>query len=406
MKGKQGVGPLRKISKILTGALIAALMSATGAVGADKIKIGIITTLVKGAVNLGKEQMNGFNLALKHLDNKIGGLPVELYIEDDSMNPALGKQAADKLVKRHNVDVVTGIIWSHVLLATQKSVLDAGKFMISANAGHSKMAGSLCHENFFNTSWQNDTVPMAMGEVLNAEGIKSIYIIVPNYAAGRDMAAGVIRTFKGEVKGKDMTKWGKNAQLDFQAELAKAKASGAQAIFVFYPGAAGSAFIKQFGQAGLREKMKFFHVFTVDGISLAKFQAAKMESVIGSIDTMHWNVDFDNEQNKRFVTSFRKEHGRYPSFYAAQAYDTMFFLDSAVKEVGGKIEEKDGFRAALMKANYRSVRGPYKYGHNHFPIQNFVLRQVVKGDDGNWVHKTKKVVLKDFVDPHASKCKM
>ena len=164
--------------------------------------------------------------------------------------------------------------------------------------------------------------------------------------------------------------------------------------------------MKQFGQAGLSGNMKLFTVFTIDGISLPKFQAANMETVLGAIDTMHWSPDFDNAQNKRFVEDFRKEHGRYPSFYASQAYDTMFFLDAAVRDIGGKIEDQDAFRDALMKANYNSVRGPYKYGHNHFPIQNFVLREVVKGDDGKWVHKTKTVVVKDFVDPHASKCKM
>ncbi len=397
---------MRKVTKILAGTIAAALMSTTAAVAADKIKIGIVTTLGKGPVVLGQEQMHGFNLALKHLGNKIGGLDVDLHVEDDAFNPAVGKQAADKLVKQHDVDVVTGIIWSNVLLAMQKSVLDAGKILISANAGHSKMAGVLCNKNFFNTSWQNDTVPMALGEVLNAEGIKSVYIMAPNYAAGKDMATGVKNTFKGDVKGQDLTKWGKDAQLDFQAELAKAKASGTEAMFAFYPGRAGGAFMKQFGQAGLNDSMKLFTVFTIDGISLPRFQKAGMETVLGAVDTMHWNVDFENGQNKRFVADFRKEHGRYPSFYAAQAYDTMFFLDGAVKEVGGKIEDQDAFRAALKNANYASVRGSYKYGNNHFPIQNFVLRRVVKGADGAWTHKTEKVVLKDFVDPHADKCKM
>ncbi len=393
------------IKKALAAALALGI-SASAALAADKVKIGVITTLVKGPTILGEEQMKGFNLALKHLGNKVGGLPVEMYVEDDSVTPAVGKQAADKLIKEHDVDIVTGLIWSHVMLATQKTVLDAGKFMISANAGHSKMAGVSCHENFFNTSWQNDTVPMSMGEVLNAEGVKSVYVMAPNYAAGKDMANGVERTFKGEIKGKDLTKWGKDAQLDFSAELAKAKASGAEAIFAFYPGKAGGAFVKQFGQAGLRDSMKLFTVFTVDGISLPKFQAAKMNAVLGSIDTMHWNVDFDNDQNKRFVADFLAENDRYPSFYASQAYDTMFLIDSAVKAVGGNIEDKDAFRAALKKADYPSVRGTYKYGNNHFPVQNFVVREVVEGDDGKWVHKTKSVVVKDMVDPHAADCKM
>ena len=93
----------------------------------------------------------------------------------------------------------------------------------------------------------------------------------PNYAAGKNMAAGVERTFKGEIKGKDMTKWGKDAQLDFSAELAKAKASGAEAIFVFYPGKADGAFIKQYMQAGLNESIPLYTVYTVDALSLPKF---------------------------------------------------------------------------------------------------------------------------------------
>ena len=72
-------------------------------------------------------------------------------------------------------------------------------------------------------------------------GVKSLYVMAPNYAAGKDMTAGVERTFTGEIVGKDLTKWGADAQLDFSAELAKAKASGADGIFVFYPGAAGGA---------------------------------------------------------------------------------------------------------------------------------------------------------------------
>ncbi len=395
------------IKKLLASAAAAGFaLTATTALAADAIKIGVITTLTTPAAVLGNEQMNGFNLAMKHLGGKAGGLDIDLIAEDDGFKPDVGKQKAEKLVKQDDVDIVTGLIWSHVMLASTPTILKAGKFAISANAGHSKLAGKNCDENFFNASWQNDTVPMALGHVLNSEGMNSVYIMAPNYAAGKDMANGVAATFKGEVLGKDLTKWGKDAQLDFSAELAKAKASGADALFVFYPGKAGGAFMKQFGQAGLGDHMKLFTVFTVDGISLPKFQAAGMNSVLGSVDTMHWNVDFDNDQNKRFVADFRAEHGRYPSFYAAQAYDTMFMIDAAVAAVGGDLSNQDGMRAAFKSANYASVRGDFSYGDNHFPVQNFYLREVVEGDDGAWVHKTKKVVLENFVDPHAGDCSM
>ena len=393
------------IKKILTGAMALAL-STSAALAAETIKIGVITTVTTPAGVLGKEQLSGMKLALEHLGGKMAGVPVELIVEDDGFKPDIGRKAAVKLVRQHKVDFVTGVIWSHVLLASRKVILDSGTFLIGANAGHSTMAGKNCHKNFFSTSWENDTVPMALGQVLNQRKVESIYVMAPNYAAGKDMVKGMRRTYKGKVLGVDFTRWGKNAQLDFSAELAKAKASGAQALYVFYPGKAGGAFIKQYQQAGLASKMQLYTVFTVDGISLPKLQKANMKGVIGAIDTMHWTPDLDNAQNKKFVADFLAKHGRYPSFYAAQAYDAINLINSGVVAVKGKVSDKDGLRAAFAKAAYASVRGPYKYGHNHFPIQNFYLREVVKDASGKWVQHVKATVFKDLVDPFAVECKM
>ena len=395
------------IRKVLAGALALGLsISATAAVAADKLKIGVITTLTTPAAVLGEEQMNGINLAMENLGGKMAGIEVEIIAEDDGFKPDIGKQKADKLVAQDDVDIVTGVIWSNTLLAVKKPILDAGKFLIGANAGTSNVAGKECHENFFSTSWQNDMVPKALGEVLNQQGVKSVYIMAPNYAAGKDMVAGVKSSFKGEVKGEDFTKWGADAQLDFSAELAKASASGAEAMFVFYPGKAGGAFLKQFGQAGLVGKMKFFNVFTIDGLSLPKFQEAKMDAVLGALDTMQWSPDLDNEANKAFVAKYREKHGRYPSFYAAQAYDAINLINSAMEATGGKVEDKDAFRAALKAANYDSVRGKYSYGNNHFPVQNYYLRKVVEGADGKWTFKTEATVYEMTGDDHAKDCPM
>ena len=301
---------------------------------------------------------------------------------------------------------MTGYIWSHVLLASRNSVLKAGKFLISSNAGPSQLAGKSCHKNFFSTSWQNDQTPMALGEVLNQKGVKSIYVMAPNYAAGKNMVAGVERTFKGKILGKDMTKWGKDAQLDFSAELAKAKSSGAEGLFIFYPGKAGGAFIKQYMQAGLADKIALYSVFTVDSLSLPKFQKAKMKGVLGSLMTQFWAPDLDTPQNKKFVSGFKKKYGRYPSFYAAQSYDAIFFIKSAVEAVGGNLKDMDGMRAAMMKANYPSVRGKYSYGNNHFPIQNFYLREAAVDADGNWTTKIVKTVYTGHQDTYAKTCKL
>ncbi len=383
-------------------ALGLALM-ASASYAAD-IKIGYVTTLTTPAAVLGNDMKDAVDLAVEHLGGKMAGKTVEIIFEDDGFKPEIGKQKTDKLVQQDDVPIVAGYIWSNVLLASAKSVLDAGKFLISSNAGPSQIAGSLCHKNFFSTSWQNDQTPMAMGEVLNQQGVKSLYLLGPNYAAGKDMMTGVEKTFKGEIKGKDLTKW--PSQLDFSAELAKAKASGAEALFVFYPGKAGGAFIKQYQQAGLKGEMDLYSVFTVDAIALPKLQAAKLEGVLGSRLTQQWDPTLDNAANKKFVSSFREKYKRYPSFYAAQAYDTINLIASGVEAVGGDMTKTDELRAAMEKANYDSVRGKYTYGKNHFPVQNFYLREVVADPDGNWTTKVVKTVYENHVDPYVGECPM
>ena len=384
----------------------AGLMTIGSAVAAEKVKIGFVTTITTPAGVIGKDMVDAVNLAMEDIGGKMAGLDVELIVEDDSFKPAIGKQKTDKLVKQDKVQFVTGFIWSHVLLASQKSALGAGKFLISSNAGPSQMAGKLCHKNFFSTSWQNDQTPMAMGAVLNLNNVKSLYVMAPNYAAGKNMIAGVTRTFKGKIVGKDLTKWGKDAQLDFSAELAKAKASGAEGIFVFYPGKAGGAFIKQYAQAGLQGKIPLYSVFTVDSIALPKLQKANMNGVMGSVMTQFWAPDLDTPQNKIFVSGFKKKYGRYPSFYAAQSYDTIFLIKSAVEAVKGDLSNMDGMRTAMKKADFPSVRGKFSYGNNHFPIQNFYSRKVVKDSDGVWTTSVREVVLKNHQDTYAKDCSM
>ncbi len=374
---------------------------------ADNIKIGFVTTLTTPAGVLGNDMKNGAELALEHIGNKMGGRDVEILYEDDAFKPETGKQATDKLIQQADVDFVTGYIWSHVLLASSRSVLThKGKFLISANAGPSQLAGKGCDENFFAVSWQNDQTPMAMGEVLNQEGVDSVYIMAPNYAAGKDMVEGVERTFKGKVVGKDMTKWGKDTQLDFSAELAKAKASGAKALWVFYPGKAGGAIIQQYQQAGLQGVLPLYSVFTVDAISLPRLQQANMNGVLGSRFTQFWSPDLPNEVNKKFVADFKSKHGTYPSFYAAQAYDAIMLIKSGVDAVNGDVSKTDAVRAALKKADFPSVRGKFTFGNNHFPIQNFYLREVIADADGLWTTKTVKTVLENHQDPYAKDCKL
>jgi branched-chain amino acid transport system substrate-binding protein len=381
-----------------------ALGTSVSALLADEVKIGFVTTLTTPAAVIGNDMKDAVDLAVEDMGGKMGDLDVTVIYEDDGFKPEIGKQKTDKLVDQDDVDIVAGYIWSNVLLASARSVLDAGKILISANAGPNELAGENCNENFFAISWQNDQTPQAMGEVLNQLNVKSLYLMGPNYAAGKDMLAGVESTFKGEILGKDLTKW--PDQLDFSVELAKAKASGAEALFVFYPGKAGHAFVTQYQQAGLVDSVPLYTTYVMDSISLPVFQNAGMTDVLGSRLTLFWSPDLDTPQNKQFITNFKKKYNRYPSFYAAQSYDAMFYIKSAVEAVNGDLSNIDGLRKALEAADFSSIRGDFKMGPNHFPIQNFYLQEVAEDEDGVWTTKIIQTVYEMNQDSHAKDCQM
>src|ERR1700751_2707 len=381
----------------------AALLVAAGPASAQQksIKIGFVSTFSGPTAVIGNDMRNSFELALDHMGRKMGGIPVEVIYEDDQQKPDVGKQKTEKLTEADKVDFISGYIWSNVLLASLKPVVDSKTFLVIANAGPSQVAGELCSPTVFSTSWQNDQTPQAMGQYMNQKGVKSVFLIGPNYAAGKDMLAGVASTFKGKVVGQELTTW--PSQLDFSAELSKAKASGADAGFVFYPGAAGVQFLNQYAAAGLKGTVPLYTAFTVDELSLP----LQKENAIGVPGAQEWVNDLPNEENKRFVADYRKKYpGLRPSFYGAQSYDAVGLINSAVVAVKGDTSKKDEMKAEMEKANFKSVRGPFKFGKNHIPIQNFYLQDVVKDAEGQLVLKTVATIVKDDQDRFHDKCPM
>jgi branched-chain amino acid transport system substrate-binding protein len=378
-----------------------ALALANPAMAADTIKIGFVSTFSGPTAVIGNDMRNSFELALDHMGRKMGGLPVEVIYEDDTFKPDVGKQKTEKLILSDKVDFIAGYIWSNVLLASLKPIVDSKTMLVIANAGPSQVAGELCSPYVFSTSWQNDQTPQAMGEYMNQKGVKSVFLIGPNYAAGKDMLAGVKSTFKGEIKGEEYTVW--PTQLDFSAELSKARASGAASIFVFYPGAAGVQFLNQYVQAGLKEQMPLYTAFTVDELSLP----LQKENALGVPGAQEWVNDLPNDQNKKFVADYRKKYPNLrPTYYGAQAYDAAQLINSAVVAVKGDTSKKDEMKAEMEKANFKSLRGPFKYGNNHIPIQNFYLQDVVKDADGALALKTVATIVKDSQDRFHDKCPM
>jgi branched-chain amino acid transport system substrate-binding protein len=383
----------------LAGATVVAL--ANPAMAADSIKIGFVSTFSGPTAVIGNDMRNSFELALDHLGRKMGGKPVEVIYEDDQQKPDVGKQKTEKLVQSDKVDFIAGYIWSNVLLASLKTAVDSQTFLISANAGPSQLSGELCSPYVFSTSWQNDQTPQAVGLYMNQKGVKSVFLIGPNYAAGKDMLAGVKSTFKGEVLGEEYTVW--PSQLDFSAELSKARASKAESIFVFYPGAAGVQFLNQYAQAGIKQQIPLYTAFTIDELSLP----LQKENALGVPGAQEWVNDLPNAENKRFVADYRKKYPNLrPTFYGAQSYDAAQLINSAVVAVKGDTSKKDAMKAEMEKANFKSLRGPFKFGNNHIPIQSFYLQDVVKDASGELSLKTVATIVENSQDRFHDKCPM
>jgi len=366
----------------------------------QKVKIGFITTLSGPQGATGEHMKNSVELALDHLGRKMGGLPVEVIYGDDQFKPDVGKQVSDEMVKKHQVNFVSGIIWSNVMLAVAPSVTSAGTFMIGTNAGPHELAGKLCNELFFTTSWQNDQTPEAMGKYMTDQGLTDVYIMAPNYAAGKDMLTGFKRYFKGRIVDEVYTKMG---QTDYQAELSQLRAKKPKAVFVFYPGGMGISFLRQYSEAGLRGQYPLYSVYTVDEITIP----AVKHAALGQLETRYWSPDLKNPANQKYVSDFRKKYGKMPVFYGAQSYDGMMLIDSAVRAVKGNLADKKGMIAAMRKADYASTRGKYTYNQNHFPIQNFYLLKAVAGPAGqDPVMEIQKTVFANHKDSYGKDCGM
>jgi branched-chain amino acid transport system substrate-binding protein len=345
---------------------------------------------------LGQHARDGFNLFVKQSGGKLGPAMAEVSVTDDELKPDVAITKVRALIERDNVDFVVGPIFSNVLQAIHKPVTDSRAILISPNAGTSNFAGRACSPNFFVTSYQNDQVHEVLGKHAQDAGYKRVFIMAPNYQAGKDSLEGFKRHFKGEVVDEVYTQLG---QLDFSAELARIASMKPDAIFTFMPGGMGVNLVRQYRQAGL-QAIPFLSAFTVDESTLP----AQQDAALGFFGAGSWAPNLDNPQNKAFVAAFEKEYGYVPGSYAMQAYDAAQLIDSAMKDTGGKTDNKDAVRAAMKKAAFTSLRGDFKFGVNNYPVQDFYLTKAAKRADGKYQTEIVSKVFSSYVDVYAKDC--
>jgi branched-chain amino acid transport system substrate-binding protein len=362
------------------------------------IKIGLVALLTGPAAANGTHLRDGWMLGMRHLNNQLGGRPVETIVIDDELRPDVAVTKVRAAIERDKVDFVVGVVFSNVLAAIMRPVTESNTFLISTNAGPSTFAGRGCNPFFFTTSYNNDQVHSVMGQVAQDSGYRRVFLMTPNYQAGRDAMAGFKSRFRGTVVDEVYVPL---TQLDFSAELARIASMRPDAIFTFMPGGLGVNLVRQYRQAGLAN-IPFLSTFTVDEATLP----AQGEAALGFFSAASWAPNMDNPVNRRFVSEFEGAFNYIPATYAAQAYDGAMLLNSAVRRVGGNVSDKNAVRAALAAADFQSVRGPFRFGTNQYPVQDFWQLQVARRPDGKFQTETVRKVLEANVDPWAAECRM
>ena len=365
---------------------------------AGGVKIGLVAVQTGPQAALGNQLKDGFALGLRHLEGKLGGLTAETIVIDDELRPEVAVTKVRAALERDKVDFIVGVVFSNNLQAIIRPVTESNTFLISTNAGPSTFAGRGCNPYFFTTSYNNDQVHAVMGQVAQDNAYRRVFLMTPNYQAGRDAMAGFKSKFQGQVVDEVYIPL---TQLDFSAELAKIAAARPDAVFTFMPGGLGVNLVRQYRQAGLAN-IPFLSTFTVDGATLP----AQGEAALGFYSAASWAPNMDNEQNRRFVRDYEAAHNHVPATYAAQAYDAAMLLDSAIRRVNGNLRDKDALRQAIRAADFRSVRGAFRFGVNHYPVQDFWLCQVAKRPDGKFQTETVRKVFENSVDPWAAECRM
>ncbi len=388
------------MKKMLLAAIAVAFCVSGTALAAEPVKIGMITTLSTKAGYLGEEVRDAFQLAIDQEGGKLGGVSVELLVDDDGREPGKAKQIAERFVKRDQVKIMTGIIFSNVAIAVVPKVVRDDILYVSPNAGPSLLAGKACHPNYFNVAYQNDNLDEVVGKYVSDEGYKKVYLLAPNYPAGKDHLTGFKRYYKGEIAGEAYTKLG---QSDYAPEIAALRAAEPDSVFFFLPGGMGINFIKQFSQAGLSETIPVFGpAFSFD----ERLLKAVGDAALGVKNGSQWTHDLDNPANRQFVDAFIKAYGRTPTLYASQGYDAARLIGSALKSVNGDVSNMEALRQAVRKADFESVRGKFSFSANQHPIQDIYIREVVKTDDGGYTNKTLKAVFTDHSNVYIDECKM
>jgi branched-chain amino acid transport system substrate-binding protein len=354
---------------------LAAGSFAARAAGKAKLKIGLLLPFSGTYAALGVNIADAMKLAAREHDGKLGGREIEWVQVDDESDPAKAPANVNKLVVGEKVDILTGPVHSGVAMAMMQIVRQEKTLTIVTNAGAQAVTGTLCAPNVFRTSFSNWQTSYPCAEVMLKAGHKKAVLMFWNYSFGQESMAA----FKeGYLKGggtvvKEIAV--PFPTTEFQANLSEIASLKPDAVFVFFAGAGAAKLVKDYADAGLRDKIALYGSgFLTEGVLSAQGAAAE-----GIKTTLHYADGLDNPTNKKFREAFKKATARDADVYAVAGYDTINVLAKALDKVQGDTGAQKELIAALEGAHIDSPRGAFRFSKAHNPIQDIYLRQVKGG---------------------------
>lgn len=354
-----------------------------GGDGATTATIGLLVPQSGVYAPLGKDMENGFRLYLKEKGDKLGGKSVTVKVVDEGGGPDSGVPAGQGLAQDESVTAVVGVVNSAVALGLKDPFNEAQKPLIIANAGADAITGDQASDYVWRTSFANSESTEGMGKHVAEEVDGSVFLIGPDYAAGKEFLAGFQKGFEaggGKIAGQTMTPFGKTT--NFQPYLAQISSSGAKAVFAFYAGAEAVAFVKQYDELGLKAKTPLYATgFVTEGGALK----AQGKAADGVQTALHYSSELDNATNQAFVKAYTDAYTDSPTVYSVQAYDAAAALDKALEKGVEGPQIVEGLKGI---GEIDSPRGPWKFSDKHGPDQTYYLR-VVTAKDGGYVNAVK-----------------
>ena len=205
-----------------------------------------------------------------------------------------------------------------------------------------RLPAAACNANFFVTSYQNDQIYEALGQVANEKGYKNVYALVPNYQAGKDALAGFKRTYKGKLVEESLLPLNTT---DFQPEVSKIWLIEGRCAVHLHAGRPRHQPAQDHAAGRLKDKLPVLSAFTADEATLPVLQ----DAALGVFGALTWAPNMDNPQNKKFVAEYEKAYNAVPASYAMQAYDAAMLIDSAVRATKGNLSDSKAISAAMQQ---------------------------------------------------------